>query len=167
MEYAQLLSLLQGLRPGVDFEKEEGLIDRKILTSFDIVALIGALDDEDRGGVTHEPHHADLHRPEGRQVRARGCHLHGKRVTSVRDGAPRHGRGLTLGDRRLWKARAQVGRRGAPADGAEDLGKRRLRQLWCRLRCACATGAHQGEGEQPHGASSGCGHGDAFSKAGA
>ena len=28
MEYAQLLSLLQGLRPGVDFEKEEGLIDR-------------------------------------------------------------------------------------------------------------------------------------------
>ena len=46
MEYVQLLSLLQGLRPGVDFEKVEGLIDRKILTSFDIVALIGALDDE-------------------------------------------------------------------------------------------------------------------------
>lgn len=45
MEYNQLLELLEELRPGVDFDKEEGLIERKLLTSFDIVSLVGALCD--------------------------------------------------------------------------------------------------------------------------
>lgn len=46
MEYGQLLDLLRELRPGVDFDKEEGLIEKKLLTSFDIVSLVGALCDE-------------------------------------------------------------------------------------------------------------------------
>lgn len=46
MDYNQLLELLGELRPGVDFDKEEGLIERKLLTSFDIVSLVGALCDE-------------------------------------------------------------------------------------------------------------------------
>lgn len=36
----ELLEILQGLHPEVDFEKEEHLIDDVILDSFDIITLI-------------------------------------------------------------------------------------------------------------------------------
>ncbi len=42
----ELLELLQGVRDDVDFEMEDELIDAKILTSFDIIQIIAALDDE-------------------------------------------------------------------------------------------------------------------------
>ncbi len=42
----ELLELLQGVRDDVDFEMENELIDAKILTSFDIIQIIAALDDE-------------------------------------------------------------------------------------------------------------------------
>ena len=42
----QLLELLKEVRDDVDFEKEEKLIDDKILTSFDIIQIISAIDEE-------------------------------------------------------------------------------------------------------------------------
>ena len=42
----KLLELLQDVRDDVDFEKEEKLIDDKILTSFDIIQIISAIDEE-------------------------------------------------------------------------------------------------------------------------
>ena len=42
----QLMKILQELRPDVDFEKETALITDGILDSFDIVALVGELNDE-------------------------------------------------------------------------------------------------------------------------
>lgn len=45
MQYSELISLLSSLKPGVDFEKEERLIERRILSSFDIVSLVGELND--------------------------------------------------------------------------------------------------------------------------
>lgn len=42
----ELLELLQGVRDDIDFTKEEKLIDDKILTSFDIIQIIAAIDDE-------------------------------------------------------------------------------------------------------------------------
>lgn len=42
----QLLELLKGIRPDVDFENETELIDDGILDSFDVVSIISALDDE-------------------------------------------------------------------------------------------------------------------------
>lgn len=39
----ELLDILKELKPDVDFEKEEGLIDNAILDSFDIVELINRL----------------------------------------------------------------------------------------------------------------------------
>ena len=41
----ELMEILQELRPDVDFEKETALIDNGILDSFDIVALVGELND--------------------------------------------------------------------------------------------------------------------------
>ncbi|MDY3918545.1 MAG: phosphopantetheine-binding protein [Candidatus Limivivens sp.] len=41
----QLMKLLKELRPEVDFEKEDALIDRAILDSFDLVSLIGELNE--------------------------------------------------------------------------------------------------------------------------
>ena len=41
----QLLELLKGIRPDVDFENETALIDDGILDSFDVVSIISELDD--------------------------------------------------------------------------------------------------------------------------
>lgn len=42
----QLLELLKGVRPDVDFESEDALIDDGILDSFDVVAIISEIDDQ-------------------------------------------------------------------------------------------------------------------------
>ncbi|MBR1562944.1 MAG: acyl carrier protein [Ruminococcus sp.] len=41
----QLMEILEELRPDVDFEKEKQLITDGILDSFDIVSLVGELND--------------------------------------------------------------------------------------------------------------------------
>ena len=41
----ELLELLKGVRPDVDFENETALIDDGILDSFDVVSIIAELDD--------------------------------------------------------------------------------------------------------------------------
>ena len=41
-----LMEILNELRPDVDFEVEKGLIAEGILDSFDIVALVGELNEE-------------------------------------------------------------------------------------------------------------------------
>ena len=41
----ELMQILEELRPDVDFETETALIDDGILDSFDIVALVGELND--------------------------------------------------------------------------------------------------------------------------
>lgn len=42
----KVLDILKGVRPDVDFENEKELIDAAILDSFDIIAIVGELDDE-------------------------------------------------------------------------------------------------------------------------
>lgn len=42
----QLLKLLQGIRPDVDFKNQKALIDDGILDSFDVVSIISEIDDE-------------------------------------------------------------------------------------------------------------------------
>ena len=42
----ELMQILEELRPDVDFENETALITNGILDSFDIVALVGELNDE-------------------------------------------------------------------------------------------------------------------------
>jgi len=42
----KLLEILKDIKPGVDFEKEENLIDGGILTSFDIVRLVVEIGNE-------------------------------------------------------------------------------------------------------------------------
>lgn len=42
----KLLEILSEIKPGVDFEKEENLIDGGILTSFDIVRLVVEIGNE-------------------------------------------------------------------------------------------------------------------------
>lgn len=39
----ELLEILKNLHPDIDFESEEGLIDKAILDSFDIVTLISEI----------------------------------------------------------------------------------------------------------------------------
>ena len=41
----ELMNILEELRPDVDFEAETGLIANGILDSFDIVSLVGELND--------------------------------------------------------------------------------------------------------------------------
>ena len=41
----ELMEILEGLRPDVDFENETGLIDNAVLDSFDIVSLVGELNE--------------------------------------------------------------------------------------------------------------------------
>ncbi|MDD3413427.1 MAG: acyl carrier protein [Lachnospiraceae bacterium] len=41
-----IINILKGLHPEVNFETEKGLIDQRILDSFDIVTLVGELMDE-------------------------------------------------------------------------------------------------------------------------
>lgn len=40
----QLLEILKGIRPDVDFENETALIDDGILDSFDVVSIISEID---------------------------------------------------------------------------------------------------------------------------
>lgn len=42
----QLLEILKGIRPDVDFENETELIDDGILDSFDVVSIISEIDNE-------------------------------------------------------------------------------------------------------------------------
>lgn len=42
----KLMEILEELRPDVDFETEDSLVDGGVLDSFDIVALVGELNDE-------------------------------------------------------------------------------------------------------------------------
>ena len=41
----QLLKLLKEIRPDVDFENEKKLIDNGVLDSFDIISIVGELND--------------------------------------------------------------------------------------------------------------------------
>lgn len=41
----QLLEILSDIAPDVDFEKEEAIIDDGLLDSFDIVTLVGEMND--------------------------------------------------------------------------------------------------------------------------
>lgn len=43
MTYEQLLDLLRDMHPDVDFTTAEGLIDNKVLTSFDVVSIVAEL----------------------------------------------------------------------------------------------------------------------------
>lgn len=42
----QLLEILMDLRPDVEFENETKLIDKGILDSFDLLSLVGEMNDE-------------------------------------------------------------------------------------------------------------------------
>lgn len=42
----ELLKVLKKIKPGVDFENNESLIDDEILDSFDIISLVAAIDEE-------------------------------------------------------------------------------------------------------------------------
>ena len=42
---AELMEILEETRPEIDFEKETKLIDDKILESFDIITIVGELND--------------------------------------------------------------------------------------------------------------------------
>ena len=42
----ELLKLLKGVRPDVDFENETALIDDGYLDSFDVVSIISEIDDQ-------------------------------------------------------------------------------------------------------------------------
>ena len=39
----QLIDILSSIRPDVDFDKEDALIDDEILTSFDIIAMVSEI----------------------------------------------------------------------------------------------------------------------------
>lgn len=41
----ELLNILKGIRPDVDFENETALIDEGYLDSFDVVSIISEIDD--------------------------------------------------------------------------------------------------------------------------
>ncbi len=41
----EILEILSELHPDVDFENEEGLVDRRIIDSLDIVTLVSEIDD--------------------------------------------------------------------------------------------------------------------------
>ena len=41
----QLLKILKGIKPGVDFEKETKLVDDGLLDSFDIISTVQELND--------------------------------------------------------------------------------------------------------------------------
>ncbi len=41
----EILAILRGIRPDVDFENETKLIDDEILDSFDIISIVGELND--------------------------------------------------------------------------------------------------------------------------
>lgn len=41
----ELLNILEGIRPDIDFEVEDSLIDDGILDSFDIISIVGEIND--------------------------------------------------------------------------------------------------------------------------
>ena len=41
----EIIEILSGLHPDIDFETEDNLVDNKILDSFDIVSLIAEIND--------------------------------------------------------------------------------------------------------------------------
>ena len=41
-----VIEILKGVHPEVDYEKETGLIDKRIFDSFDVVNIVGELMDE-------------------------------------------------------------------------------------------------------------------------
>ena len=52
----QLLGVLEEIRPDLDWEAEKQLIDGGVLDSFDIVSIVGALNDEfDIDRIKHAP----------------------------------------------------------------------------------------------------------------
>lgn len=42
----QLMEILEGLRPDIDFENEKSLVTDRLLESFDIINLVSEIDDE-------------------------------------------------------------------------------------------------------------------------
>ncbi len=42
----ELISILEEVRPDLDFEKEQNLIDGGVLDSFDIIAIVSKLNDK-------------------------------------------------------------------------------------------------------------------------
>lgn len=42
----ELIEVLKGVKPGVDFENEENLIGDELLDSFDIISIVSAIDNE-------------------------------------------------------------------------------------------------------------------------
>ncbi len=42
----ELVGILKGIHPEIDYETENGLIDKRIFDSFDIVTLVGQLTEE-------------------------------------------------------------------------------------------------------------------------
>lgn len=42
----ELLEVLKGIKPEIDFENEENLIEDELLDSFDIISIVAAIDDE-------------------------------------------------------------------------------------------------------------------------
>ncbi|MDD2392895.1 MAG: acyl carrier protein [Eubacteriales bacterium] len=42
----ELISILNGLHPDVDFAEAEGLVDNGVLDSFDIISLVAEIDSE-------------------------------------------------------------------------------------------------------------------------
>ena len=42
----RIIEILQSVHPEVDYEKETGLIDKRIFDSFDVVTVVGELMDE-------------------------------------------------------------------------------------------------------------------------
>lgn len=42
----RLLKILNGIKPGVDFTKETDLVEKRILTSFDILKLVVEINNE-------------------------------------------------------------------------------------------------------------------------
>ena len=41
----KLLAILREINPDIDYEREDGLIDRGLLDSFDIVTIVAEIDD--------------------------------------------------------------------------------------------------------------------------
>ena len=58
MTYEELLDMLRDMHPDIDFATAEGLIDNKVLTSFDVVSIVAELSetyDLDIGAVDIVP----------------------------------------------------------------------------------------------------------------
>ncbi|MGO5051993.1 acyl carrier protein [Lachnospiraceae bacterium LCP25S3_G4] len=48
----KLLEILEDIKEGVDFKIEKGLIDNEILDSFDILSIVGELEEEFEVDIT-------------------------------------------------------------------------------------------------------------------